>query len=105
MTTRTAHPKVHQLFVDRWSPRAFDESEIPQEDLDAIFAEGLKPGRRQQVHLSLDPETARKVGERHGKATVLAVSAERMHGDGYQFFRADNGVWLTDHVPAGYLGF
>jgi nitroreductase len=44
MTTRTAHPKVHQLFVDRWSPRAFDESAIPDEDLEAIFAAaGLAP--------------------------------------------------------------
>lgn len=44
MTTRTAHPKVHQLFIDRWSPRAFDESEIPDEDLEAIFtAAGLAP--------------------------------------------------------------
>jgi nitroreductase len=44
MTTRTSHPKVHQLFVDRWSPRAFDESAIPDEDLEAIFsAAGLAP--------------------------------------------------------------
>ena len=44
MTTRTAHPKVHPLFVDRWSPRAFDESAIPDEDLEAIFsAAGLAP--------------------------------------------------------------
>ncbi|MEJ5976734.1 nitroreductase family protein [Novosphingobium sp. PS1R-30] len=44
MTTRTAHPKVHQVFVDRWSPRAFDESAIPDEDLEAIFgAAGLAP--------------------------------------------------------------
>ena len=44
MTTRTAHPKVHQLFVDRWSPRAFDESEMPEDDLEAIFAAaGLAP--------------------------------------------------------------
>ena len=44
MTTRTAHPKVHSLFVDRWSPRAFDESAIPDEDLEAIFAAaGLAP--------------------------------------------------------------
>ncbi|MCF3932674.1 RNA 2'-phosphotransferase [Acuticoccus sp. M5D2P5] len=74
-------------------------------NLDAIFAEGLKPGRRQQVHLSLDPDTARRVGERHGKPTVLTVDAGRMHADGFQFVRADNGVWLTDHVPPGYLGF
>lgn len=44
MTTRTAHPKVHQLFLDRWSPRAFDESAISDEDLEAIFAAaGLAP--------------------------------------------------------------
>jgi nitroreductase len=45
MTTRqTPHPKVHRLFVDRWSPRAFDESAIPNEDLEAIFAAaGLAP--------------------------------------------------------------
>jgi nitroreductase len=44
MTDRTAHPKVHKLFVDRWSPRAFDGSEMPQEDLDIIFeAAGWAP--------------------------------------------------------------
>lgn len=74
-------------------------------NLDAIFAEGLKAGRRQQVHLSLDPETARKVGERHGKPTVLSVDAVRMHVAGFTFSRADNGVWLTDYVPAEFLGF
>jgi putative RNA 2'-phosphotransferase len=74
-------------------------------NLDAILAEGLKPGRRLQVHLSLEPETARKVGARHGKPSVLTVDAGAMHGDGHQFFRADNGVWLTDSVPARYLSF
>jgi putative RNA 2'-phosphotransferase len=72
-------------------------------NLDAIFAEGLQPGRRQQVHLSLDAETARKVGQRHGKPTVLMVDAATMHADGFRFYRADNGVWLTDSVPARYL--
>lgn len=44
MTGRTAHPKVEKLIVNRWSPRAFDESEIPQEDLDVIFeAAGWAP--------------------------------------------------------------
>jgi hypothetical protein len=37
MTTRQASPRVHQLFVDRWSPRAFDESAITGEDLNLIF--------------------------------------------------------------------
>lgn len=40
--TRTASPKVLPLIVDRWSPRAFDGSAVPQEDLDVIFeAAGL----------------------------------------------------------------
>jgi nitroreductase len=44
MTGRTANPKVQKLFVERWSPRAFDGSEMPQEDLDVIFeAAGWAP--------------------------------------------------------------
>lgn len=72
-------------------------------NLDAILADGLRPGRRRQVHLSSDPDTARVVGARHGKPVVLIVDAARMHRDGLSFFRADNGVWLTDTVPAQYL--
>ncbi len=44
MTGRTAHPKIEKLIIDRWSPRAFDGSEMPQEDLDVIFeAAGWAP--------------------------------------------------------------
>lgn len=74
-------------------------------NLDAIFSDGLNPGRRKQVHLSLDPDTAERVGQRHGKPVVLRVEAQRMFEDGFDFFRSDNGVWLTDKVPATYLGF
>lgn len=73
--------------------------------LDAIFVEGLRPGRRRQVHLSSDRETAERVGGRHGRPVVLCVAALRMHREGHVFSRADNGVWLVDHVPSGYLGF
>ncbi|XWN31410.1 MAG: RNA 2'-phosphotransferase [Devosia sp.] len=73
-------------------------------NIDAIMKEGLLSGRRQQVHLSLDRETATKVGQRHGKPVVLTVAAGQMHEAGRAFFRADNGVWLTDTVPPQYLG-
>ncbi len=76
-----------------------------RDNLDAIFAEGLKAGRRQHVHLSLNEETATKVGSRHGKPVVLRIATGRMHADGFAFWQADNGVWLTDHVPPAYLGF
>ena len=75
------------------------------QSLDTIFESGLNPGRRHQVHLSPDPETARRVGARHGKPVVLRIDAAKMHADGRIFFRSENGVWLTEIVPAAYLGF
>ena len=29
--------------------------------------------------------------------------AAAMHAAGHAFYQAANGVWLTDHVPPGYL--
>jgi nitroreductase len=37
MTTRQADPRIVPLFVERWSPRAYDESAMPQADLDTIL--------------------------------------------------------------------
>ena len=71
--------------------------------LDSIFSEGLRPGSRHHVHLSVNVETATKVGSRHGKPAVLLVAAARMHEDGSEFFRSTNGVWLTEHVAPRYL--
>lgn len=72
--------------------------------LDAIQAEGLKKMNRHHVHLSGDVETAHKVGSRHGRPVVLEVHSGKMHEDGFKFFRSANGVWLTDVVPAKYIG-
>ena len=74
-------------------------------NLASIRESGLTKGKRHDVHLSATPETARQVGARHGTPTVLTVHSGRMHADGIAFFRADNGVWLTDSVPPAYLGF
>lgn len=71
--------------------------------LEAILCEGLKPGRRLQVHLSSDRETAIKVGQRHGKPVVLTVDTERMRQAGLVFYQAENGTWLTDQVPSEFL--
>lgn len=71
--------------------------------LPAIRAQGLMPQGRQQVHLSADPDTARTVGARHGTPRVLHVRAAAMAAAGHLFVRAENGVWLTDHVPTAFL--
>lgn len=71
----------------------------------AIRAEGLRPGARRYVHLSGTEDVARSVGARHGKPVVLAVTARVAHDAGQPFFRAENGVWLTDPLPPHYLTF
>ena len=71
--------------------------------LAAIRAEGLLPMSRRLVHLSADSETATKVGARRGRPVILKVDAAAAHADGHPFYRAANGVWLTDHVPPGFV--
>jgi putative RNA 2'-phosphotransferase len=71
--------------------------------LPSILKEGLVKGKRHHVHLSMDVETARKVGSRRGKPVVLKVDAGRMHRDGHKFLLSANGVWLTEAVPPKYL--
>lgn len=64
---------------------------------------GLVKQNRNHVHLSLDVETATKVGKRHGKPIILEINAEAMDKDGYKFYLSENGVWLTDNVPIKYI--
>ena len=71
--------------------------------VDSIKSTGLDKRNRQHVHLSVDIETAVKVGQRHGKPVVFTVAAQVMFEQGYQFYVADNGVWLTEHVPPQFL--
>lgn len=71
--------------------------------LDSIFKEGLKPQKRQYVHLSTDIDTATAVGKRYGKPIILKTNTENMCKQGYKFFLSDNNVWLTEHVPPQFL--
>jgi len=72
-------------------------------NLSSILAQGLIKGNRQAVHLSIDIDTAVKVGSRHGKPVVLVIEAARMSADGFVFTCSENGVWMVDHVPPEYL--
>lgn len=71
--------------------------------VDAIFEQGLIAGQRHHVHLSTDLVTATKVGQRHGKVVIFRVNTQQMQQDGFKFYQAENGVWLTEKVPSHYL--
>ncbi len=74
-------------------------------NLAAIRTHGLSAMARHDVHLSVDRETATRVGARRGRPVILSVDAGAMHRDGHVFRVSANGVWLTESVPPGYLRF
>lgn len=74
-----------------------------EKNVASILQSGLDKKERQHVHLSADPETATAVGARHGRPRVFTIAAEAMQQQGYIFYCSDNGVWLTESVPAAFL--
>ncbi|MFC4858200.1 RNA 2'-phosphotransferase [Actinophytocola glycyrrhizae] len=69
-----------------------------------ILRDGLRPMRRQYVHLSVTREMAESVGSRKGDAVrVLTVDTPAALAAGVEFLRGNEVVWLTDHVPPMYL--
>jgi putative RNA 2'-phosphotransferase len=73
--------------------------------LAGIRAEGLQKRARHHVHLSADLPTAKRVGSRRGAPLLLTVRADEMVAAGLLFYRSENGVWLTDHVPPQFIDF
>ncbi|MCD7843298.1 MAG: RNA 2'-phosphotransferase [Clostridiales bacterium] len=69
----------------------------------SIDAQGLLRMSRLYVHLSADCDTAKTVGQRHGRPVVYRVLSGKMNADGFRFYRSVNGVWLTKAVPPRYL--
>ena len=105
--TRIRANQGHSVEVDLQLPARRPPATLfhgtAERSLPSILRDGLHRAGRQHVHLSPDPATAEAVGARHGRPVVLEVDAARMAADGHAFVRADNGVWLVDAVPPGYL--
>lgn len=68
-----------------------------------IFKEGIKAQRRHYVHLSELESTAKSVGTRHGPPALIMIDSKEMHDKGIEFYKADNGVWLTRFVDPAYI--
>ena len=66
---------------------------------------GLLSKRRNHVHLSVQIQTAMRIGSRHGEPVVLRISAQQMMNNGYKFYYSENGIWLTEHVPVNFIHF
>ena len=72
--------------------------------VEAIRADGLRPMRRQFVHLSSDAATAAQVGRRKARTPViLEIAAGAAHHAGVPFYLGNEMVWLADHVPPRFI--
>ena len=71
--------------------------------IDSIMKEGLRPRKRNFVHLSETMDMAKQVGTRHGSPVVLSIDIEAMIRAGYKFYKAQNGIWLTGDIPSNFL--
>ncbi|MCU7647898.1 RNA 2'-phosphotransferase [Pseudomonas piscis] len=95
--------KAVQLQLEERQPPAVLYHGTATRFMDSINRKGLIPGSRHHVHLSHDPDTARSVGQRYGQVVLLQVDTQAMQAQGCKFYQAENGVWLTDQVPASCI--
>lgn len=69
-----------------------------------IQIEGLKPMKRQYVHLSIDKHTAYQVGRRRTNTPViLKVLAAKACSKGIIFYKGNACTWLADYIPIEYI--
>lgn len=105
--TRIRASQGHSVPVDLGLPVVTPPERLFHGTVEAALAgireRGLLRGSRHDVHLSSDPATAARVGARRGRPVVLAVRAAEMAAVGHAFRRADNGVWLVEHVPPEFV--
>ena len=72
--------------------------------LPQILQDGLKPMQRQYVHLSVDIDTATRVGKRRDpEPVILKIDTEAAQKAGIQFFIGNDKVWLCKEIPKDYL--
>ncbi len=74
-----------------------------EQAIPSIRRDGIRPMRRQYVHLTTNPALAARVGGRHGKAHVLEIDAFRASESGIVFYRANESFWLADFIPQEFI--
>lgn len=77
----------------------------PKRNRESIEKNGLLKGERHHVHLSTDKPLMIEVARRRGEPALVRVDAAAMHAAGHVFHVTENGVWLTERVPAEFLVF
>jgi len=98
------HSIEDKILKDPAEPPEFLYHGTIQSSLDSILEKGLLPMSRQYVHLSMDERSAAIVGSRRkGKLVILKVKARDASLNNIQFYKEENGIWLSDPIPSKYI--
>lgn len=108
--------KIRAYYGHSLTEKIIKNKEIPPDilyhgtistSIDSIMVKGLLPQQRQYVHLSMDMETAQKVGaRRNGDVKILSIKAQEAYTKGnINFYKEENSIWLSDAIPSKYIIF
>ncbi|MDR7453449.1 MAG: RNA 2'-phosphotransferase [Armatimonadota bacterium] len=77
---------------------------VAPDALAEIAARGIRPDRRQMVHLATTPAAALEVARRHAPdAVVVVVLARQAAASGLLFRRAGPALFLAPPIPSAFL--
>ncbi len=98
------HSIPQSIDRERGNPPAILYHGTSRKNLPQILEGGLKPMSRQYVHLSVDVDTATRVGKRRDpNPVVLKVDTASAQKKGVAFYVGNEKVWLCREVPREFL--
>lgn len=108
-----ANGRIRALYGHSTSEKLQKSEAVPPEVLfhgtspevaNLIKSEGLKPMKRQYIHLSSNPEIAYQVGQRKAKSPViLTIESGKAHNHNIKFYQGNKVVWLADYIPPQFI--
>ena len=97
---RYGHSLAQPIQYEPAEPPEFLFHGTTPEEAEKILVEGLNPGERQRVHLSIEMPAAREVGRRRCETPViLQIDTASARKGGVEFYRGGPAVWLSDAIP------
>jgi putative RNA 2'-phosphotransferase len=69
-----------------------------------IMRSGLRPMKRQYVHMSVLREDAEMVGKRKtNMPVILEINSNGASKSGVKFYKGNDKIWLADSIPAEFI--